>query len=497
MAKNRPENQSLLDEVLEKTYTLGPKLGKLQRELMEPGLIALRSRLKNARLFCLDDDFARLAAQACMLGPQQIAEWVNLAHLPFETTWIEMNYKPLLAGALGEKERSTCERVGFLLERDEVRPTAFSMTTFLFWKEDNPSLKEDKGPNGVPNPNVVLFDRVGGPGFQGSPVHGNVPWNLYSYGVEIEGKEHDGNLTIQFSGKHPVHFDKVTELLDLNLGEKGPQDRIRICEVEDSLEYSESIKKILGLKAAVWGWLKFELKDLITEGRLLDFFNQKNEGYPPLMDKVQIAIDPCYSRPWNFHLKNKNMKGFTKFLLAVMTDLMECSGSLRLVVTVLAMLNELPVILKAEQPTGKRFLGLKQKPYLGYNKVSINLPKGRPIEVIQRLLKNAVSRERKAHEVRSHWRTFYPKENWGFMCRPLNHDWVYDHANGYRLCGKCGAEGRLIKEFYRGNAALGWVSKEYALRADKYYVNHPERLKKSKIGQSLIKLRAEQTGKGD
>ena len=67
---------------------------------------------------------------------------------------------------------------------------------------------------------------------------------------------------------------------------------------------------------------------------------------------------------------------------------------------------------------------------------------------------------RRAHEVRAHWRTYLHEQHCGYE----QHDWVYDHDNGYRLCGKCEAYGRLIHEHVRGDAKLGWVNKTYVLK---------------------------------
>jgi len=105
---------------------------------------------------------------------------------------------------------------------------------------------------------------------------------------------------------------------------------------------------------------------------------------------------------------------------------------------------------------------LKRTQAMDYHRVTLRLPKTKPIPFIERTLAN-VERRHKAHEVREHWRT-YVQDN---ACRREEHQWEYDYPEGYRLCGKCLSFSRLIHEHVRGDASLGWVRKDYVIRPSK------------------------------
>lgn len=139
-------------------------------------------------------------------------------------------------------------------------------------------------------------------------------------------------------------------------------------------------------------------------------------------------------------------------------DLQENVGTLRWVITVLMMLAEVPTIHGTFRPQGERLVGMQRRHYMDYHRVSIKLPKTRPVQYIERRLRHADTRRHRAHEVREHWRTYLTDS--GLSCQ---HTWLVDHDNGYRLCETCESFGRRIKEHQRGDPKLGFVRKDYIL----------------------------------
>jgi len=147
----------------------------------------------------------------------------------------------------------------------------------------------------------------------------------------------------------------------------------------------------------------------------------------------------------------------------IQAELAEFGGFVRWIVTVLAMLNEIPVRNEHMQPVGQMRIGLTgRRRYLDYHRPTLRLPKTKPIEYIERKLRNVERARHRAHEVRSHWRTYLVAQ----PCSRETHDWEYDYEEGYRLCGKCMSFSTLVKEHVRGDPNLGWVKKEYVIKRE-------------------------------
>ena len=134
------------------------------------------------------------------------------------------------------------------------------------------------------------------------------------------------------------------------------------------------------------------------------------------------------------------------------------AGSCRYV----ACLNELPTRMTHHQPEHLLRAGLtKRLPAFDYHTVTLRVPKTKPVAYIQRKLSNSESK-RRAHEVRGHWRIYLDDK----PCPREEHEWETDWENGYRLCGKCEAYSRFIREHVRGDRALGWVHKSYIVKRE-------------------------------
>ena len=143
-------------------------------------------------------------------------------------------------------------------------------------------------------------------------------------------------------------------------------------------------------------------------------------------------------------------------------EITEFTGTLRWVVCVLGMLNEVPLDVRHVKPDGQIRVGLTgRRPMLDYHRLTLRLPKTKPLQFIERKFRQAT--RRRAHEVRAHWRTYVHEVH----CKSDEHQWEYDYDNGYRLCGVCNAYGRLIHEHVRGDPSLGWVDKEYVVKREK------------------------------
>lgn len=223
--------------------------------------------------------------------------------------------------------------------------------------------------------------------------------------------------------------------------------------------------------------------NLSRDGELLDHANGGMWGYTKSVDGGLMSTMPgagfsdlttpeflrrhgqtATNRLFNMYRKTWGEKGASRRMgdLCRM-EITEFAGQMRWLITVLSMLNEVPIHADIVMPSHQQRVGRTQKiKYVDYHKVTLRLPKLRPIPFIERHINGDVARRHRAHEVRAHWRTYLHEQH----CKRDEHAWEYDHDNGYRLCGKCMAYSRLIHEHVRGDATLGWIRKDYVIKKE-------------------------------
>ena len=112
----------------------------------------------------------------------------------------------------------------------------------------------------------------------------------------------------------------------------------------------------------------------------------------------------------------------------------ECIGELRVIWSLLAAVNDVPIGIKHVKPSKGYVARGRYRRFVEHSVISINLPKGRDAQTVAR---HAVEMSRKrAHQVRGHWRR----------------DWRH---YGERI---------WVKEHQRGDASLGFVTHDYAVK---------------------------------
>jgi hypothetical protein len=177
------------------------------------------------------------------------------------------------------------------------------------------------------------------------------------------------------------------------------------------------------------------------------------------------TIHPSFHGIADRGIRSKDMNRVREIAAELTKNAKENAGLLRWMVTVLAMLNEVPVISNHVQPTGLQRVRLNTKrPLLDFHRLTLRVPKTKALPWIERKLSHS-ERRHKAHEVRSHWRSYPPKKPPG--CK--EHQWLYDHEHGYRLCEICESFSRNIPEHVRGDPSLGWVRKDYVVKKEQSY----------------------------
>ena len=207
-------------------------------------------------------------------------------------------------------------------------------------------------------------------------------------------------------------------------------------------------------RASLWGYTRG------TKDRIVDL-DMGKLSIPKFLERHGAVGTSRMNLAYMFELKG------SKLAEMMTTEIKEFTGTVRWLVTVLAMLNEVPVSTERIERSGSLRAGLTQRHnLLDYHKVTLKLPKTDPIRYFNRKLSNIEIARRRAHEVRSHWRTYLNEKRCGYE----EHDWTYDEEHGYRLCGKCEAYSTLIPQHIRGDIKLGWITKNYVLttKGDKH-----------------------------
>lgn len=396
--KQPDEEASVADQFIASTYRFDKIMGFRSGEMkaMEPVARLYRSDMKNAQRFVLDDEFVRYATEiSSTITPEKLLARLQYANLPYDVTWIECN----LRAKMNEIHR---------LHGTAVVPNVSPGIGYLLYRINDTDT--------VCQP-VVGFSRD-----HEADVEAYTPL-LFCYFFSTREREWPGDM--KSHGCMPILAD---------------------------FQYSDSTMALSLHKGSLWGFGTssgiLESPHDLSNLRVPEFLERHGTmGTGRLFDPISKVM---IKRHGNFT---------DVFVDAVMNDVAEFSGTIRWLVVVLSMLNEVPTLMRSVVPTGyqKYRFGLN-KPLLDYHRVSLKLPKTNPVKYIERHFQES-GRKHRAHEVRAFWRTYLGDTH----CKIDEHEWEYDHENGYRLCAKCMAYGRRIHEHVRGDPSLGWVRKDYVI----------------------------------
>jgi hypothetical protein len=132
----------------------------------------------------------------------------------------------------------------------------------------------------------------------------------------------------------------------------------------------------------------------------------------------------------------------------------ENAGDLRFLTTALAFINEVPVVYTDKTRQGSFLAGGRQQNFFSNSVITLNIPAMKRRTVMQILDKAARGAKKKRHQVRGHWRV---------SDKPHGPRWQQftdseSGRTGYRM---------WIEHHLRGDAALGWVHQQYAVKHQK------------------------------
>lgn len=410
------EETSLADFFLAETYTMPKRLGlnKHYAKAIEPILQSYRYDMRRAHRFVLDKDFVRYATEiASTCRPEKLLARLQYATLPYDVTWIEFDLKTKV-----EVMRAVHNMDDSKFDYNEV---ADRLGLIIRRLSDTEAVVE------------MVCETFGNYGLIGTTI-------CYFFSVrEYEFSGQDGRGT----GCKP-----------LVLGEPALAAAARLGVKPEQAEQVEHVGP-----ASLWGYSSAGLRSTVIERAS----QMKELMLPDFLARHGVLGTGRMRTIIETLIRDDNASTVADTIASLMVnETTEFTGMMRWTAIVLACLNEVPIDTQHVQPKGTVRTGLTgRRPMMDYHRVVLRLPKEKPIQYIERQLRSGS--RRRAHEVRSHWRTYLHAEH----CPRDEHKWEYDYDEGYRLCGICMAFGRLIHEHIRGDPSLGWVRKDYVVKPTK------------------------------
>lgn len=346
-------------------------VGSKARRVVEPGFIKLRSRLRAARRFRLNNDFLSEVVHQASVQPAVIRRMAVLANLPFDDVWLEWDQ---------EHRVRLQERLG----------------------TSEPLLDGDRGLGGY----LLCRDSVAGE---------RVPdrWHAHPFA----------------SGR-----DEADE------AEMGAYCQVRI-PIDPQGDEPEPPQEIDETVISGWGYRPGSLgspSDPSSTYRSLLAIGGTSPGVHTI-----LPIMPLEPSLWR----------------AYTSGALEARGDLRFLITVLAMLNSVPIRYVHEAaPAGRFTRRLNSMAYLDSHTVELHVGRAKVVRLLERASREA-SRKRR-HEVRGSW-ALAEYGNGHAGCRHLPVDDPALNDGRHALCAKCGSLIVWRDHHMRGDASLGFVQKEY------------------------------------
>lgn len=372
-----------------------------------------RRILPQARPFNIDNRALATALELSTEGPEKMADRLFMARLPFPKVWIEFDFHERVRA--GERlgiamplDPGAPERLGWLLQEDPGDPLRWYATTWT-------SVSTEQ------------------------PVHG----------------PHQGEMLSSMS--------MVTWMIDT--AQRATPERIagingvtqeflngvvRVSPAAYAKHGSDSAWRAFAHLG--WGYSVGETQGTdFVQG--VDAMRQLTIA-DHLKDSINIGWEPMSYQFWKDGHATEEMR--EQFV----STATEARGDVRLITTLLALLNEVPIVeTPTEQKGAFSGAGGAVRKYLVNKVVKINIPAKKPIKQIRRILGKKIKSHKARHEVRGHWRTIIHKDDhWRkvkqadgtiervfFAKGQLERVWVNHHERGDEAYGRVKHEYQVEK----------------------------------------------------
>jgi hypothetical protein len=395
----------------------------------------LGKKLAQAQRFELDTEFTQFAGSMSYHNPKHLGFFYTQAKAPYDLTWIEWSPEQRQLGAQRYSESHGWEYTfksdnrdthgGMLIERDDRFPGRDSIYRVSMFTAGRDT-KTGRSPTISGWPTSLIFDTDGGDItpcvssqdlILGSALHSQEQWRLlYAFSPGW------------FSKYGTVRKTKEGEVIDMPDEYLAP-----INYMKESASY--------GCNGAFGQWFIDYIAPAVYSSLTHMPTQWKRQEYKQEVDKILEYISK--HMPWA--VKNERKLTEEKFKLVVDSMLVEGAGDLRWAATVLGLLNTYQTQVSEPMAHGElgksREINLKKLPYLEYRRLSLVLPKGKPIDYRVKDFHRPTGLHHRAHLVRGHYRN-------------------------YKATNRHDAFKTWVKPHQRGDAALGWVIKTYHVEKD-------------------------------
>lgn len=372
-----------------------------------------RRILPQARPFNVDDKALEVALELSLEGPAKMAERLFMARLPFPKMWIEFDFHQRVR--IGERlgiatplDPTAPERLGWLLQEDPGDPLRWYATT---WASVN-----NNQPIHVPQQGLM-----------------NASNSLYVWMVDTARRASPERMA-NINGVNKEFLEGVIKVSDAAAEKHG----------------EESWQSFAHLG---WGYTAAETQNMdhiegVDRMRQLTIADQ-------LKNSISVGWEPM---TYQMFKEGHTTDGLKEQFI---TSTMEARGDVRLITTLLALVNEVPIVESPTQQKGSfSGAGGAIKKYLTNRTVKINIPSKKPLGQIRKLLARKVKSHKARHEVRGHWRTIIHKE---------------DHTRK-----RTQPDGTIVEEFIaKGQLERVWVNNHERGDAAYGYVKHDYQVEKS------------------
>ena len=362
------------------------------RQIYRDHYAQYRRYFSQARAFNISNKALETAYDLSNDQPEALAKRLFMARLPFPKVWIEYDliHKTAYASRDGHNPPpvdSTPERIGWLIMEDPSDPLRWVMTTWLPLDPNDP--KRGSMENQVTvTANAWLLDTAN-----------RTPPEKIGDVIAVDPRDISEHVKLDNFDMDDLKYRNATRTAFSHLGWGYAPP------IDEYPDHRDRMRK-LGLAEPL--------------------ANSLNVGWEPLSAQVR---------------KNSEFEMMSGFI----DTCVECRGDVRMAVTLLSLINEVPVELSSTQRSGTLSgPGGIRKKYLVNNTVTINIPSKRPLRQIRQIFSSKIKSHKARHEVRGHWRKIVHKrdhtrkikqpdgsiEEVFFAKGQVEHVWVNSHERG-------------------------------------------------------------------
>jgi hypothetical protein len=415
MTKPKPD-LAFLDKVHAWTFNKRTDTGNLLSRECQMVQARLRSKLRTAQRFIVDDDAVEIAA-GLSREFNRLEAWSFLARLPYDTMWLQFNLHHKIECMRKLDDRMlpldadlVSPVLGYLLFRDDTGPSPVWIAHEFYQADD-----------GKPFIGMLafVFDPEGDTMW---PIRGSKYWR--SPTLSLRKGFPRMKITVEWTGA--VRDDQPATMPIT--ADAAPE--IALCGIYEPVKEAEVTMDADGMHAT---------GDFVTAPSWF-------------INRGAVIVDPW----WDHYLAHRWQDDTERVNQLILFQINECRGAMKFLITLLGAINGLPRDVKPILTrSGKRPVGMNMLPYLGHSHLRLTIPRDNRVVWARRTLDHAAgsSETRRQHPVRGHWRIVERGKKVTFLCRHM--PTMVEHGLG--ICENCEMLIRWIPQHVRGDPEKGMV----------------------------------------